>query len=81
MIRSLGAYSSDMPTCPSTCPSCGASWLGEPIPEGSRKWYGDATHFRRAIAVYDRDQDRTTGWACPDCGKVEPAGRNATLPE
>jgi len=55
---------------PTTCPSCGASWLGEPIPEASRAVNGGATHYRRCIAVYNRDEDRTVGWACPDCRQV-----------
>jgi rubrerythrin len=24
----------------------------------------------RAIALYDRDEDRTVAWKCPDCGHV-----------
>lgn len=52
------------------CPGCGASWIGDPIPDSARKSYGDATHFQRRIAVYSREQDMTVAWKCPDCGRV-----------
>lgn len=60
-----------------TCPKCGTSLLGEPIPEDSRdRHYGGATHFRRVIGVeYDyRDPhhyDGVSEWQCPDCGYRE----------
>lgn len=52
-------------TCPN--PECGKSWIGEPIPETHREHFGGSTHFRRCIAIYDRDKDRTVAWRCPDC--------------
>lgn len=50
-----------------TCPICGVSWVGDPIPETHRQHYGGATHFRRLIAMYDVTLDCTTQWKCPDC--------------
>jgi rubredoxin len=58
------------PTIPTKCPGCGASWQGEPIPEASRKNNNGVTHFRRSIAIYNREEDRTVGWGCPDCGLI-----------
>lgn len=49
------------------CPACGASWIGDPIPETRRHYYGSATHFRRLIAIYDSEKDCTVRWRCPDC--------------
>jgi predicted RNA-binding Zn-ribbon protein involved in translation (DUF1610 family) len=51
---------------PDNCPKCGASWIGEPIPEKDRATYG-ATHFGRVIGEYDDEADRTVAWKCPDC--------------
>lgn len=55
------------------CPSCGTDLRGEPIPEADREHYGEATHYRRVIAIYSRERDRTEGWRCPDCGYEEPS--------
>ncbi len=52
----------------STCPHCNASLIGELIPEEQRFMFNHTTHFRREIAIYDRDLDRTVAWQCPDCG-------------
>lgn len=49
------------------CPVCGADWQGDPIPETHREHYGNATHFRRLIAMYDAEKDCTVSWRCPDC--------------
>ena len=54
------------------CPACGVSWVGDPIPEAVREHYGGATHYRREIAVYSLDLDRTTHYHCPDCGTEFP---------
>lgn len=54
------------------CPACGVSLIGEPIPEELRRsgFYGDSTHWRRDIAIYDRDRDQTVAYQCPDCRHV-----------
>lgn len=52
------------------CPHCKTSLIGEPIPEKDRHHFGGSTHFRREIAIYDRDRDETTHFRCPDCGKT-----------
>ena len=57
---------SDLKNCPN--PDCGVSLLDARIPEASRVHYGDSTHFKREIAIYDRDLDMTVEWKCPDCG-------------
>jgi len=48
------------------CPYCGASWVGDPIPEESQESYG-ATHFKREIGLYDMELDITIAFKCPDC--------------
>ncbi len=50
------------------CPACGASLVGDPIPEDAREHHGGATHYRREIGIYDRSLDRTVAYRCPDCG-------------
>jgi len=49
------------------CPNCKAGLDDGPIPENDRGLFG-ADRFSRAIAVYDREKDRTVKWQCPDCG-------------
>jgi rubrerythrin len=61
---------------PTTCPNCHADFLGEPIPEKNRQYFGNATHFLRVIGIYDRNLDRTTHWKCPDCNYEWPRGEN-----
>lgn len=56
--------------CPGDhCPFCKACLAGDPIPEESRAkgYYGNKTHFSRKISIYDREQDRTIRFQCPDC--------------
>lgn len=53
---------------PAHCPSCGESLIGPEIPPELREHYGGQTRYTRVIALYDVDRDRTTQWACPDCG-------------
>jgi len=55
------------PTTAKQCPECHASWVGQGIPKKQQENYGGATHFRKTIAIYDQDRDRTTGWMCPKC--------------
>jgi hypothetical protein len=65
---------------PDECPSCGADFQGEPIPEERRHWYGGATHFRRCVGISDGDSIHT--WVCPDCGHhwhMQPAALLAGL--
>lgn len=49
------------------CPKCGADWTGPEILPQHRENYSGATHYRRVIAIYDLDLDRTVAWECPDC--------------
>lgn len=49
------------------CPNCNADWRGKPIPKEHRHMFGNATHFKREIGIYDRDKDRTVALQCPDC--------------
>lgn len=55
-----------------SCPHCGASLQGEPIPEPSRHWYGDGvTHYSRKIGHEIRGvYDGVLYWSCPDCGEA-----------
>lgn len=55
---------------PDNCEKCQASFIGDPIPEASRHYYGNATHFRNEIGLYDMYRDRTTQWKCHKCGYV-----------
>ena len=52
---------------PTTCPLCGVSLIGDLIPERSREFYGNATHFSQVVSVYSLRQDRIVAWACPAC--------------
>jgi hypothetical protein len=65
------------------CPNCNADLDGDSIWEHffqktgneekadkAAEVYGatrEKGKFGRAIALYDRDQDRTVAWKCPDC--------------
>lgn len=31
------------------CPKCGVTWIGEPIPEKDREYFGDSTNFQANI--------------------------------
>lgn len=51
-----------------TCPHCGASLQGTPIPEESQHLYG-ATHFSRKMGVeIPGVYDGVAYWSCPACG-------------
>lgn len=59
------------PEPPDNCPHCGASLIGDPIPEKYRSlgWYGSATHWRREVGFEVPEvYDGMLFWACPDCG-------------
>jgi hypothetical protein len=53
---------------PNEGPDCGASFVGNPIPEERRQNYGDRTHFRNCIGIVHRD--RTVGYMCHKCSAV-----------
>jgi hypothetical protein len=50
------------------CPKCESSWVDKPIPEQYQEHHGGSKWYSRVIGLYDRDQDRTVAWQCPDCG-------------
>lgn len=52
------------------CPHCKVSLVGKPIPKKMRRDYAPPYYWRREIALYDRDLDRTVGFQCPDCGET-----------
>lgn len=56
-----------MDATPMVCPKCKADLQGERIPEEHRQYYGDSTHYGRVTALYSMEEDRTTGYRCPDC--------------
>jgi len=63
--------------CPNNC-----DLIGDPIPEEHREYYdGNATHFSRAIGIYDWNRDMTTSWSCPDCRVVWDRFNGGTIPE
>ena len=54
------------------CPKCGVSWIGEEISKENQEFYGEATHFRRLIAVeygymHPERYDGVSEYRCPDC--------------
>jgi predicted RNA-binding Zn-ribbon protein involved in translation (DUF1610 family) len=52
-----------------TCPACGVSLVGDPIPEPDRYLFGGSTHFGRAIGIeIPGVYDGVLYWQCPDCG-------------
>lgn len=54
-----------------TCPECGTSLIGDPIPSEDRGAFGHAAHFRREIGVEIRGvYDGVLYWKCPDCGRA-----------
>lgn len=57
-----------------SCPNCGVSWLGKPIPQEyiDKGYYGPATHYRREIGIeytysHPDHYDGVSEWLCPDC--------------
>ena len=52
------------------CPHCDADLQGPEIPEESREFYGEFTHFSRKIGI--SNWDSVYEWKCPDCGGVWP---------
>ena len=50
------------------CPACQISLIGAPILQEYRQYYGNLTHFKREIGIYDIEKDRVIAWKCPDCG-------------
>lgn len=52
------------------CPVCGTDNTGDPIPEDSRKYYGEnVTHFSKVIGVeYPGGYDGISEWNYPCCG-------------
>lgn len=55
---------------PESCPHCHNSLQGAEIPETSRHFYGNATHFSRLIGISNGDSIHT--WKCPDCNHEWP---------
>ena len=56
------------------CPSCGAEFIGDPIPKDIAKHYA-GTHWRRDIAIdggYMGIYDGCVAMRCPDCGHEFP---------
>jgi DNA-directed RNA polymerase subunit RPC12/RpoP len=49
------------------CPACGTRWWDKPIPKEYRENYSPPYWYSRVIALYDRDDDATFGYKCPDC--------------
>jgi rubredoxin len=50
------------------CPHCGASLVGQEIPEKYRESFGGATHGSRVIGIECWGDDYISSWRCPDCG-------------
>lgn len=57
---------------PMICPKCKGSLRGSQIPTQHQDAYGGATHYSRAISVYDSRRDEAVAWQCPDCAAEWP---------
>ena len=51
------------------CPACGASLIGNVIPEDMRREYGNRKHFTRLVECRDWNTKKLNGYECPDCGE------------
>lgn len=50
------------------CPACLHSWVGSPIHEDDRKFYGGQTNYSLLVGVEVRGKgDRVNHWNCPFC--------------
>jgi len=49
------------------CPRCSSDLRGARIPEKHRKHFNNETHYRRSVAIYSQERDKTTQEMCPDC--------------
>lgn len=49
------------------CPKCGYSWDAGPIPEKSRKYYGEPYRFSKIIGISSLELNRLTHYECPNC--------------
>jgi hypothetical protein len=57
------------------CPFCKADLIGEPIPKNMWDNYNPPYYWKRKIAIYSLELDRTVRWKCPDChGEWERGG-------
>ena len=53
---------------PAACPKCHPTFNRSPIPKKDRRFFRPgATHFNRAIGIYDIDKDRTVAYQCLEC--------------
>lgn len=52
------------------CEKCGTCLIGNPIPKRDKSFFGDLTHFSRAIPVAKDESLPTlaTHYECPVCG-------------
>lgn len=60
------------------CPKCGASFIGDPIPEELLDSYSD-THWRRSIGIdgyFLGIYDGQVATKCPDCGAEFPVSQH-----
>ena len=58
---------------PDNCPHCGASLIGDPIPDDIKENYS-GTNWRREIGREDPSvYDGIIEWICPDCNGVWPS--------
>lgn len=57
-------------SCSESCPHCGVSLQGDPIPQEyqDKGYYGDHTHFSKKIGHEERGvYDGVLYWSCPQC--------------
>jgi predicted Zn-ribbon and HTH transcriptional regulator len=62
----MTTFNPKLEKCPD-CPECNASWIGTPIPEKSRDFFGGKSHFSRLCGIETDEYDGVSRWQCPDC--------------
>lgn len=60
-----------------SCPKCGVSWDGGPIPADIREHYSPPYRWSRVIGIeYPERYDGVWEWQCPDCKATFPRFRS-----
>lgn len=58
---------------PISCPICGNSLLGDPVPDDQKEFYA-GNYFKREIGYeYPEKYDGVWEWKCPDCDGFWPS--------
>jgi len=55
---------------PENCPHCGITWLGEPIPDGSKP----CSHYGANMVLILAEPENRNYYLCNSCGAQTPLG-------